>query len=187
LDALVHAALDPLFQSGRLATVETWVGHAALRGENSPYVTLAAAELNMRRGQLSVAETLIHRVLDGPTAGPDMQFRALKIAGQVAHLASRETDGLEYFARAEAAAQDEQSKRDARWGLLVGMTALERDEARDLLDQLARDVRIDDPKERIRLAGKRLSLAMRLGDLPPIEEARRMEQLLGLVGDPTAR
>src|SRR5262249_49561349 len=58
LDALVHAALDPLFQSGRLATVETWLRHASARGESSAYLTIAASELNMRRGQLSISETL---------------------------------------------------------------------------------------------------------------------------------
>src|SRR5262249_21563601 len=151
------------------------------------YLTIAASELNMRRGQLSISETLIHGVLDVPGIDPELQFRALKIAGQVAHLASRETDGLEYFARAEAAAQDEQSKRDARWGLLIGMAALERDGARDLLEQLARDTRVDDPQERIRLAGRRLSMAMRFGELPPIEQARQVEQLLELVNDPTTR
>ncbi len=187
LDLVIQDALDPLLESGRLATVETWVQYASDKGETSPQVRLAAAELSMRRGQLSMAETLIHGVLRHAGVKGELQFRALKVAGQVAHLASRETDGLEFFSRAERAAHDEQSKRDARWGQLLTMTALERDDARELLEQLAQDTRVDDPRERVRLMGKRVNHAMRFGELPPIEEARQTEQLLSLVSDPSTR
>ena len=130
---------------------------------------------------------MIHGALRQVEAGSDLQSRALNLAGQVAHLASREADGLDFFCQAEAAATDESSRREARWGRLVTMTALERDEARQLLDELAHDVRVDDPRERVRLAGRRISFALRFGELPNLAEARQSEQLLSLVGDPSVR
>ena len=187
LDAMIPEALDSLLESGRLATIEAWVAYAASEGEMSPIVKLAAAELGARRGKLVVAETMIHGALRQVESGTDLQARALNVAGQVAHLASREADGLEFFSRAEAAAHDEASRREARWGRLMTMTALEQDEARELLTELARDVRPDDPRERLRLEGKRVSLALRFGDLPTLEGARQAEQLLDLVGDPSIR
>jgi DNA-binding CsgD family transcriptional regulator len=150
-------------------------------------VKLAAAELGARRGQLAVAETMIHGALRQADPGTDLHSRALTVAGHVAHLASREADGLDFYCQAEAAAQDEPSRREARWGRLMTMTALEHDEARQLLDELAHDVRVDDPRERVRLVGKRISLALRFGEAPNLAEARQSEQLLSIVGDPSVR
>ena len=117
LDVIVSVALDSLLESGRLATIEEWVGCASTRGALSPVMKLAAAELALRRGQFVIAESMIHGALRG--LGSELQFRALKVAGQVAHLAAREADGLEFYSRAEAAALDEPSRREARWGRLV--------------------------------------------------------------------
>jgi DNA-binding NarL/FixJ family response regulator len=187
LDAIIPLALDSLLESGRLATIEALLRLASGRGETSPVLKLAAAELGARRGQLAVAETMIQGALRQVEPGSDLQSRAWNVAGQVAHLASREADGLDFFCRAEAAAHDEPSRREARWGRLMTMTALERDEARQLLYELAHDVRVDDPRERVRLTGKRISFALRFGELPKLAEARHAEQLLGLVGDPSVR
>jgi DNA-binding CsgD family transcriptional regulator len=187
LDDLMAEAIDPLLASGRLATVETWVAHATSEGEASPIVQVAAAELGARRGQLAIAEAMAHGAMRRAAAGTNLQFRALNVAGKIAHLASREADGIEYFSRAEAAALDESSRREARWGRLTAMTALERGEARELLHELAADVEVDDAQERVRLTGKRLSLALRFGERPDLVDGRRAEQLSTLVEDPSLR
>jgi len=49
LDDIVSDALDALLESGRLATIEEWVRYASSRGQASPVVKLAAAELALRR------------------------------------------------------------------------------------------------------------------------------------------
>jgi DNA-binding CsgD family transcriptional regulator len=67
------------------------------------------------------------------------------------------------------------------------MTALERGEARELLHELAADVEVDDTQERMRLTGKRLSLALRFGERPDLIDGRRAEQLSILVEDPSLR
>jgi DNA-binding NarL/FixJ family response regulator len=187
LDLVISDAVDELLESGRLATIEAWVSYASQARELSPVMRLAAAELAARRGQLVIAESMVHSALRHLNADPALRFRGLVLAGQVAHLAAREAEGLELYTRAEEVAPDARARREASWGRLMTMVALERSEAKDLLDELARGTPVDDPRERVRLACRRMSLALHLGEAPDLDYGKYESQLLDLVVDPSVR
>ena len=133
---MLTEALDELLDTARLPTVEEWVVFAKTRHLKLAIATVAAAEVALRIGQLVVAETLADEAIGQVRSGDAAEFRAHKVAGQVAHVASRETRALQLFLQAEAVAQDTLSAREALWGQLMALMALESPEASDLLAQL---------------------------------------------------
>ena len=187
LESLLTEALDELLDTARLTTVEAWVQFAATRHMRRPIVSIAAAEVCLRMGQLIVAETLADDAIGQVESGDDFEFRAFKVAGQVAHVASRETQALKLFRQAEAVAQEPLSAREALWGQLMAMMALELPEASDLLGLLRSTLPLESPRERVRLADKQMVYGIRFGELDRIADARGVEQLLPYVSDPCVR
>lgn len=186
-DAIIAEALDELLETGRLATIETWVRTASEKGEPSARVRLAATELAVRRGELSIAETFIQGVLGTLAPGSPIEFRAFMLAGQIAHLDGREQEAVDRYSRAEATATSPVMARDARWGRCMTLAALEDKQALPLLDELVADVAGDDPREQIRAADKQISIAVRFGALPSLARARSVQPLLDIVADPNVR
>lgn len=187
LEQTIVDALDELLESGRLATIETWTRRALTSGNASPPFQIAAAELACRRGELSVAETMVQGALKQLNDHSPLLFRALRLAGQIAHLDGRELDGLDRYLRAEAVAKTPDLKREARWGRCMTLAALEDEAAVDLLHLLVKELPPDDPREQVRAADKQISMALRFGAPPDLAKARQAEQLLTIVGDPSVR
>ena len=183
LGDLLVEALDELLSTGRLSTVETWYGFATQAGIDTPWFALARAEVALRRGRFTEAQS------SAEAAGlrkPELAYRALSMAGRAAHLASREEEALEFYERAEAAARTDLESREAVWGQLRCMIDLERPEAAHLFEQLSPTVNRSDPSDVIRCAGLRLVYQFRYGDLD-LDEADRAHELLETVRDPLDR
>ena len=187
LEPLLTEALDELLDTARLTTVEEWVAFAKARHLRLAIATIASAEVCLRMGQLVVAETLADDAIGQVGQNDAAEFRAFKVGGQVAHVASRETNALRLFRQAEAVAQDPISAREALWGQLMAMMALELPEASDLLGLLRGTVPLESPRERVRLADKEMVYGIRFGELKRIDDVRGVEQLLPYVADPCVR
>ena len=184
LGPLLEDALHELLASAHLGTVEAWLD---LMSDSLPIARLARAELDLRDGVLASAETLACGLTEDAAAPRDVRRRAALVAGRAAHLASRESEGLGYFALAEELALDDAERRDAAWGRVMCSAALEEPTARSLLDELSAAVSQDDHHELVRMADKYLVVSFHLGRIDGVAQARRAAQLLDGVRDPLTR
>jgi LuxR family transcriptional regulator, maltose regulon positive regulatory protein len=178
LERLLEDALDELLETARLSTVESWCRHASTIGFEAPVLRLARAEVALRYGRLAEAQTHAEAAA-AETSG--ITVRALITAGRAAHVASLDVEALELFRHAEAAATDEASRREARWGQALCYSDLELPEGISVLEELATDVR--DAREAVRAAGYQLSANLISGALD-LTAADRAAQLLPAVRDP---
>jgi ATP/maltotriose-dependent transcriptional regulator MalT len=180
LEALLSVAIDELLDSARLSTLERWCEFAAEAGLDAPIVSVARAEVLLRHG--SYIEAMTHAEAAAEVSG-ELAFRAHLIAGRAAHLASREDEALQLFRRAEGAATTEVQRRDARWGQVNCLIDLESPEALPALEQLSANVSLADPRERIRAAGHRVYLQLRLASID-LKEADTVRCLIPVTHDP---
>jgi DNA-binding NarL/FixJ family response regulator len=183
LEAVLVDALDELLATGRVSTIETWQAFATESGLEAPRFALARAEVALRRGRFTEAQTSAEAAASGD---PTHMYRALSVAGRAAHLASREEEALALFQRAENAAATGEQNRDAVWGQLMCLIDLERPEAAEALEQLSSSVVRSDPNDVVRCAALRLTYQFRLGALD-LDEADRAYELLASVRDPLSR
>jgi DNA-binding CsgD family transcriptional regulator len=182
LEALLLEALDGLLDTGRLSTIETWCGFASKSGSKTPPFALARAELALRQGHFTEAQTRA----EAASTEPALAYRALSIAGRAAHLASREEEALDFYQRARATAESEEEEREAAWGELLCLIDLEHSDASQAFEHLSATVVRSDPSNVVRYAGRRLVYQFRLGNLD-LAEADRAHELLAAVPDPLAR
>lgn len=188
LDALIADALDELLNTGRLATIETWISRVEARGPDTQIVLIARSELALRHGRHMTAQTLAETALREATEQATNQFRTLTLAARAAHAGSREEVALEYYERAEEFALDLREKREAILGQLMCASALELESAHELLEQLEdTNVKSPEPLELVRMADKRLGLGFRFGFIAGLAEARLVAELVPEVADPFAR
>ncbi len=183
LEGMLVDALDELLSTGRLSTLETWLAFAIEAGLDTPWFALARAEVALRRGRFTEAQTSAEAAA---SAGKALTYRALSIAGRAAHLASREEEALEFYERAASAAKTRDESREAAWGQLQCLIDLERPQAPQVLEQLSSMVVRSDPREVVRCAGVRLVYQIKLGELD-LAEADRANELLEGVRDPLTR
>lgn len=187
LGELIERALEEMLNSARLATVESWVDRARRKGITAPIVAIAQAESDLRQGLHTKAQAGALGALSRTDPDSKNRFRALELSGRAAHVGSREEDALEFYVQAERCATDARSKRRALWGRLMCLSALELDEAHELLGALEQAVSPHEPDELVRLADKQLSLGFKFGFLRHLDDARRVVELVSTVGDPFAR
>ena len=88
---------------------------------------------------------------------------------------------------AEQFAASARDKRDALWGQLMAASALEMNEARDILDVLESTADQTDRYEIVRMADKKLGAGTRAGSVGGLANARRVVELVDHVHDPFAR
>jgi LuxR family transcriptional regulator, maltose regulon positive regulatory protein len=179
LAGLIGSALDDLLTTARLSTLERWCDYAALSNIGQPIVSLARAELMLRRGRHLEAASHARSA----SSDADIAFRALSMAGRAAHLASHEEAALELFRAAESAARNDAERRDARWGQLTCLIDLERPDAMAALSQLSADVKFGDARELVRMATNEVYIGLRSGVLR-LDQADSAHQVIDLVGDP---
>jgi LuxR family transcriptional regulator, maltose regulon positive regulatory protein len=181
LDALLLSALDELLETARLSTIETWCLLASDLELETPAVALARAEVALRQGRHAVAQA--HAEVAARSEGSTLRFRALVVAGRAAHLASREEDALELYRLAEAAAANENERRDALWGQVMCSIELERPDAVAALEALRADTSFSQPRDVVRAAAYTLSAQLKLGSLD-LAQADVAVELLATVEDP---
>lgn len=177
-------ALDELLQTGRLDTIDAWI--ARLGTSALPIVTLAQAEVDIRRGRRAAAETHAAAILDADCA-QNWRYRAAYLAGRAAHLDSRESEGRSFFEAALGLAASPLEWRDAMRGTIMCAAALEDKQARELLDELEATRVPETPYELVRTASSGLGVSMYLGSLTSLARARRAAQLVDEVPDPMSR
>ena len=182
LEALLLDALDELLQTGRLSTIEAWSTFASKSRIEAPEFALARAEVALRKGRFTEAQTNAEAAVREPA----IAYRALSVAGRAAHLASREEEALDFYRRAEVCARTEIESREAIGGQLICLIDLERPETAEMLEHIRSTVVRSDPSDVVRCAGMRLQYQFRIGDLD-LAEADRAHELLGSVRDPLNR
>jgi ATP/maltotriose-dependent transcriptional regulator MalT len=187
LDRLFTEALDELLNAARLATVETWIGRARAKQLSSATVEVAKAELALRDGKHLSAETFAQAALSLASEHRGESWRAAMVAGRAAHSGSREESALEFYRVAVEVADSARRKRQALWGQLMAASALEIDEAHDLLDELEATADRSDQFELVRMADKKLGVGLRFGEIRNLSEARRVAELVTHVDDPFVR
>ncbi len=180
LEDLMRRALDELLDTARISTLQRWCDLATTAGVDAPIFAVARAETMLRVGRHVEAVAHAEAAAEG---APELEFRALCIAGRAAHLASLEEAALALFHRAEAAASSDSEVRDAAWGQLMCLVELESSDAEPRLRELEVDVRLVDVRDFVRAAASRLSFQVKLGDLD-LHDADLAAPLLGQVTDP---
>lgn len=187
LPPLLEEALDDLLEGARLGTIQRWLQVAEEERIDAPILTLARAELCLREGEPLRAQTLVEALMKHVALEQAAQYRALLVAGRAAHVTCNEETGLVHYQHAEQVAADERSRRQARWGQVMCASALERDEAQDLIRSLRETVSGDDPGDLVRLADRQTVLGLRSGFVAGLDEARRASELVPHLTDPMAR
>ena len=176
-------ALDELLDTARLSTIETWCALADRDKTEAPCFALARAEVALRRGRFTEAQT--HAEAAAAVVST-LTFRALSTAGRAAHLASREEEALDLYRRAELVSPTELDRRAAKWYQVLCQVDLELPEAAETLEALRSTLIRSDPDDVTRSAGVGLAYQFRLGTLT-LEEADRAYEVLDAVKDPLAR
>ena len=109
--------------------------------------------------------------------GSNDAWRAAMVAGRAAHTGSREKSALDFYRAAEGFARDDRQSRNALWGQLMAASALELDEAQELLALLEATSSRSDQYELVRMADKKLGVDLRLGTMRAFPNARRVSDL----------
>ncbi|MCY7302629.1 MAG: hypothetical protein LH654_06255, partial [Thermoleophilia bacterium] len=187
LEQLLHEALSELLNLGRLATLETWIDRASARRRVSPAIEVARAEIALRYGKHMSAQTIAQRAIEMEGASSFDVFRAAMVAGRSAHAGSREDSALNFYRLAERAAESQRNGRDALWGQLMCASALELDEAHDLLKVLESTASSSDPYELVRMVDKRVGMDFRFGAIRHLAAARQVAELVADLEDPFVR
>lgn len=186
-EGLLEEALDDLLNSARLTTITAWTERAVRGGLDLPLMEVATAEVNLRHGLHTSAESAGRRVSLRSAANVDVRFRALEVAARAAHVGSREEAALELYQRASQIAPDEYRRRKAMWGQIMCAGSLELPEAHELMRELEASSDEWEPAELVRLVDKQLSLGFRFGYVRHLGEARRVSELVPTVADPFIR
>jgi ATP/maltotriose-dependent transcriptional regulator MalT len=180
LEPLLERALDELLETGRLSTIGSWCDYAERVLPGRPIFNLGRAEVALRRGHFAVAQSFAEAVVSGSSA---LRSRALSLGGRAAHLSSQEEEALDLYRRAEKTAPTDDLRHEAIWGQVSCLADLESSDAAVLFEELAKDVGLAAPRERVRTANMRLYLQTRFGSLD-LTEADRVFDLLRAVSDP---
>ena len=187
LEALFADALDGLLNSARLATVELWIDRAEAKQRSSPTIGVAKAEIALRDGKHTSAQAFAEAAMSMADGQLSEGFRAAMVAGRAAHVGSREESALGFYRLAEKAADSPRRTRDALWGQLMCASALELDEAHELLGLLESTASQSDPYELVRMVDKKLGMEFRFGAIRHLADARRVAELVPHVTDPFVR
>jgi DNA-binding NarL/FixJ family response regulator len=188
LEALLAEALDELLNAGRLATLENRTEQAIARGAGGDLARLAHSEVQLRKGKHLTASTIVEAMIPTlPVEPTEVGFRCFTLAARAAHIGSREEEALDGYRSAQTVATRRVDQREAMWGQVMCLAALEHPDAHDLLRELESTVERSDARELVRMVDKQLSLGFRFGYVKHLADARRVAELLPSVADPFAR
>ena len=186
-EELFAEALTPLLHSGRLATVQTLLERAELKGLESATLEVAKAELALREGKHLSAQTLAQGAIALAGENRAEARRAAIVAGRAAQIGSREEAALGFYRQAEQLSETVRERHDALLGQLMAASALESDEAPALLSVLEEMSSNPDRYELVRMAEKKLFIEFRQGAIRSLANARNVSELAADLSDPFAR
>jgi ATP/maltotriose-dependent transcriptional regulator MalT len=192
----LHGMLNPLFEqhrnllnSGRIATLEVWVGYASENGVQSPLLDLADAELERRRGRLAAAEALALQAAQALPPRTDHIAHAYAIAGECAFYNPRRLrESLSLHKRAEDLAQTHEAAGRALWGQIIAAHEIKDEDERQYAERFLA-LRTGDPDMELRAAGVKTSVAVHTAGrvLDTASEVERVGVVLPRARDPLAR
>lgn len=165
LSQVLGESLEDLLRDGRVSTVERWLHRSRSELIDNPEVDLADAEVALRRGDYTRAETLSLRV--ARMAQPDMVVRALICAGRSAHFADRYEDAGRHFASASRLAESREEQREALWGEMLATHQISPGSAKALLERFV-ELSDDTPESLLRVFIGKYHAASALGELGPL-------------------
>jgi len=184
LETLLGSAIEDLLDTARLSTLASWCDAADSAGVRGSIVAIARAEIALRQGRHAEAQAFAEGAAGHDDHGST--FRALSVAARAAHLASRDENALDLYKRAEAAATNDDERRDAVWGQLSCELELERPDAGSGLAEMSAGVPISDADQRLRSSSTTLLWQMRTGCMD-LSEADVAQELLHAAPDPLTR
>lgn len=180
-------ALDEMVFCGRLLGLEEWVDHAKRRGIGDLVFGLAEAQVHLRHGRHVRALTLARSLSQKAVEGGEIAYRVRIVAAQAAHIGSLEEEALSFYSSAHSIAPDSASEREAGWGEVMCLAALEREAAHRRLDELSSSVNWSDARDQVRMVDKQLSVGFRFGFVRHLSDARRVAELVPQISDPLLR
>jgi DNA-binding CsgD family transcriptional regulator len=187
LPSLLRPAVTDLARVGRLRRVEEWLLLARTEGLNSPEVSLAEAEASLRHGRHLSALTAARALLTADGLDQGTRHRALLVGARAAHVGSLEEEAARYYEKAASCAPSSSAEREARWGQLMCLSALESEASHALLAELAGSSQRDSAADLVRTVDKQFSVGFRFGWVHDVADGRRVAELVSLVDDPFAR
>ena len=187
MESLINEALDDLLNSGRLATLDTWVSRATRRGLDFPILLVAKAEVicvmdcthRLRRWRSRLPMVRVDRATSSTERSSWPDEPPTSALGRRKHSTC--------LGEPELQRQIPPRRRKAMWGEVMCAAALELSEAHDLLKELEEISVGHEPAELVRLVDRQVSLGYRFGYVRHLNDARRVAELVPLVDDPFAR
>jgi ATP/maltotriose-dependent transcriptional regulator MalT len=186
IPSLLEAGLGDMLDRGRTMSVAKWLEHADHQDVTVPIVRIAAAEISARRGSHRRAEMLAGLAAADPTASPELAARALAVAGQAAHLVSRDQEAIAYYRRALELTSEHTVRQRAEWGIFISQVDLGLADASSSLSAIEENSG-NEPASILAAASARLLLAMRFGPLAGAEDQSAALQVISDVRDPVRR
>lgn len=183
---LIDRCAADLLATSRIASLETWVDAGRDWGLADRRLALAQAEVDLCQGRYLAAlmRTREAEAEDGDKSDLRLHF----LAAKAAHAGSLEEEALRQYETARALAVLEADRREASWGMLMCLAALERPEALELLSGLeAETLKDSDARDQVRMADKRLSVGFRFGRVEHLADAHRVAELVPSIDDPIVR
>jgi LuxR family transcriptional regulator, maltose regulon positive regulatory protein len=119
---ILESCLGELLASGRVATLRRWITLAGDLGCTDPVFLLAEAEVALRDGDDSRAQTLAEHAGDR-LANAELAARAFVVAARAAHLRGESSQTTDCVRKAKRLAASEATRIEATW--LEFLTALE--------------------------------------------------------------
>jgi len=135
LEMTVEAS-EELLTSGRVETLARWLQLCGPAVMQHPGTVMALTQIAMRRGSLVEASALADIALEITPADSPLESSAYRVAGQVAHLRSRDELALQLHQRARETAKTPSDTALAMWDLFGCAVDVESDEAEAFLTNL---------------------------------------------------
>jgi LuxR family maltose regulon positive regulatory protein len=137
---IVGDAADDLLSSGQIETLERWLCQCGSAVTDHAPAALARVSIHLRAGRFAAAAGA-RAVTETQQAESPYLARAWNLAGRAFHLESRYVEAFECYEQARTAATDDESLKDALWGLYIvtreGEFTPNPDDAKKYMDVLA--------------------------------------------------
>jgi LuxR family transcriptional regulator, maltose regulon positive regulatory protein len=118
LSHLLSVSVQQILASGGLATLERWIAWGERNGVETAELSLAHAELYLRRGEWVLAEALAISAAQHPRA-PEFAARCYICAGQSAQLSDSFARAADNFRLAFELSESTATRRRALWGRFI--------------------------------------------------------------------
>jgi ATP/maltotriose-dependent transcriptional regulator MalT len=183
---LLTGGMRSALSEGRATTVESWVRWAEQKGFETPEMSLARAEIYLRRGDWQLSETLA--VSSARTlASTDLASQAHLCAGTAALLREDGTSAYQHYSHALERNDSVETRRKALWGQFLASFVAERSANPGVLKALE-EAPDTAPEHLLRIHQARLHVASRDGNMSEVVAAAlAAEPLLEHIHDPLVR